>query len=90
METLAARFEPSSSRRWLAPVLAGGILAGAIDLAYAFVFYGAQGVAPTRILQGLILNCLMLNEETGVPKKQMPESVREVLEGRAVLPLAQP
>lgn len=48
------------------------------------------GRAPTRILQGLILNCLMLNEETGVPKKQMPESAREVLEGRAVLPLAQP
>ncbi|TPQ34469.1 methyltransferase [Bradyrhizobium guangdongense] len=42
------------------------------------------GRAPTRILPGL-----MLNEETGVPKKQMPESVREVLEGRAVLPLAQ-
>lgn len=53
METLAARFERSSSRRWLAPVLAGGILAGAIDLAYAFVFYGAQGVAPTRILQSI-------------------------------------
>lgn len=48
------------------------------------------GRAPTRILQGLILNCLMLNEESGVPKKQIQESVREVLEGRAVLPLAQP
>jgi len=53
METLAVRFEPSSSRRWLAPILAGGILAGAIDLIYAFLFYGAQGVAPTRILQSI-------------------------------------
>ena len=54
METLAARLEPSSSRRhYLAPILTGGILAGAIDLFYAFVFYGAQGVAPTRILQSI-------------------------------------
>lgn len=37
--------------------------------------------APTRILPGL-----MLNEESGVPNKQ----VKEVLEGRAVLPLAEP
>lgn len=42
------------------------------------------GRAPTRILPDL-----MLNEESGVPKKQVPE-VREILEGRAVLPLAQP
>jgi tRNA1(Val) A37 N6-methylase TrmN6 len=39
------------------------------------------GRAPTRLLPGL-----MLNEESIVPKKQ----VREILEGRAVLPLAQP
>jgi tRNA1(Val) A37 N6-methylase TrmN6 len=37
------------------------------------------GRAPTRILPGLLLN-----DESGVPKKQ----VREILEGRAVLPLA--
>lgn len=39
------------------------------------------GRAPTRLLPGL-----MLNEESSVPKKQ----VREILEGRAVLPLAEP
>jgi tRNA1(Val) A37 N6-methylase TrmN6 len=39
------------------------------------------GRAPTRLLPGL-----MLNEESIVPKKQ----VREILEGRAVLPLAEP
>lgn len=48
------------------------------------------GRAPLRILQGLILNDLMLNEESDVPKKQVQKNVREILEGRAVLPLAQP
>ncbi|MFK4727494.1 tRNA1(Val) A37 N6-methylase TrmN6 [Bradyrhizobium niftali] len=39
------------------------------------------GKAPTRLLPGL-----MLNEESNVPKKE----VRDILEGRAVLPLAEP
>ncbi|RXH42873.1 tRNA1(Val) (adenine(37)-N6)-methyltransferase [Bradyrhizobium zhanjiangense] len=39
------------------------------------------GRAPTRLLPGL-----MLNDESGVPKKE----VKEILEGRAVLPLAEP
>ncbi|SFJ10485.1 tRNA1(Val) (adenine(37)-N6)-methyltransferase [Bradyrhizobium sp. cf659] len=39
------------------------------------------GRAPTRLLPGL-----MLNEELSVPKKE----VRDILEGRAVLPLAEP
>jgi tRNA1(Val) A37 N6-methylase TrmN6 len=39
------------------------------------------GRAPTRLLPGL-----MLNDESTVPKKE----VRDILEGRAVLPLAEP
>ncbi|MET4838386.1 tRNA1(Val) A37 N6-methylase TrmN6 [Bradyrhizobium japonicum] len=39
------------------------------------------GRAPTRLLPGL-----MLNDESGVPKNQ----VTEILEGRALLPLAEP
>jgi len=39
------------------------------------------GRAPTRLLPGL-----MLNDESVVPKKE----VRDILEGRAVLPLAEP
>ncbi|HEY9010199.1 MAG TPA: methyltransferase [Devosia sp.] len=39
------------------------------------------GRAPLRLLAGL-----MLNDESGVPKKE----VRNILEGRAVLPLAEP
>ncbi len=35
----------------LARVLAGGLLAGALDLSFAFLFYGAQGATPQRILQ---------------------------------------
>jgi len=40
-----------------------------------------SGRAPTRLLPGLVLN-----EESNVPKKE----VRDILEGRAVLPLAEP
>lgn len=36
----------------LAVVLAG-LLAGALDLTFAFVFYGHQGATPTRILRGI-------------------------------------
>jgi hypothetical protein len=32
-------------------VLAGGLIAGALDLTFAFVFYGQQGATPQRILQ---------------------------------------
>jgi hypothetical protein len=32
-------------------VLAGGLIAGALDLTFAFVFYGQQGATPLRILQ---------------------------------------
>ncbi len=35
----------------LGRVLAGGLLAGALDLTFAFVFYGSQGAPPLRILQ---------------------------------------
>ena len=34
-------------------VLLGGLLAGAFDLTFAFVFYWPQGATPLRILQGI-------------------------------------
>ena len=34
-------------------VLAGGLLGGAGDLAFAFLFYGPAGATPIRILQGI-------------------------------------
>jgi uncharacterized membrane protein YagU involved in acid resistance len=46
--------QPSShAARGLGVVLAGGLIAGALDLTFAFVFYGQQGAAPLRILQGI-------------------------------------
>jgi hypothetical protein len=43
----------SRAARGLGLVLAGGLIAGALDLTFAFVFYGQQGAAPLRILQGI-------------------------------------
>jgi hypothetical protein len=40
-----------SSPLWI--VLAGGLVAGALDLTFAFLFYGPQGATPLRILQGI-------------------------------------
>ena len=45
---------PPSSRGWLAPVLVGGILAGAIDLTFACTYHGlVNSVPPIRILQSI-------------------------------------
>jgi hypothetical protein len=34
-------------------VALGGLVAGALDISYAFVFYGSMGVSPLRILQSI-------------------------------------
>jgi hypothetical protein len=39
-------------------VLAGGLLAGALDLTFAFLFYWPQGATPLRILQGIASGAL--------------------------------
>ena len=45
---------PGSPQRWLAPVLGGGILAGALDLTYACTYHGlVNGIPPIRILQSI-------------------------------------
>ena len=53
MNTVAARIGSQPDRAFFAPILIGGALAAAIDLVYAFAFYGAIGIAPTRILQSI-------------------------------------
>lgn len=40
-------------RRVVMAALVGGIVAGALDLIYAFSFYGLRGVGPDRILQSI-------------------------------------
>lgn len=34
-------------------IILGGAIAGALDIAYAFIFYGLRGVSPVRILQSI-------------------------------------
>jgi uncharacterized membrane protein YagU involved in acid resistance len=42
------------SERWIAPILGGGILAGALDLIYACTYHGlVNGIPPVRILQSI-------------------------------------
>jgi len=48
-----ARPEEVSQRPPWATVAAAGLLAGALDLTFALIFYGYQGVSPERILRGI-------------------------------------
>jgi uncharacterized membrane protein YagU involved in acid resistance len=45
------RIDPPARRRAWPPVLAAGLLAGAFDITFAFIFYGQQGATPARILR---------------------------------------
>jgi hypothetical protein len=51
LETTGTISTASSARTGLGWVLAGGLLGGALDLAFAFAFYWPQGATPVRILQ---------------------------------------
>jgi hypothetical protein len=52
MDTTTSMRTPAGIRAsGLARVLAGGLVAGALDLSFAFLFYGAQGATAQRILQ---------------------------------------
>jgi hypothetical protein len=43
---------PRSSSAWKG-ILAGGVIAGVLDIVFAFVFYGLRGTPPVRILQSI-------------------------------------
>jgi hypothetical protein len=43
---------PRTSRAWKG-ILAGGAIAGLLDILFAFVFYGLHGTPPGRILQSV-------------------------------------
>jgi len=53
---------PATAHRGALPawliVLLAGLLAGALDLTFAVIFYGAQGVSPERILRGIAAGLL--------------------------------
>lgn len=48
-------------------VALAGFLAGALDLAFALIFYGYQGVAPGRLLRGIAAGVLGPNAFTAGP-----------------------
>jgi hypothetical protein len=51
LQTTSGTAASSTSPLWI--VLAGGLVAGALDLTFAFLFYYPQGATPLRILQGI-------------------------------------
>jgi len=54
MNTIAARIAAPPARRFIAPIVTGGLIAGAIDLTYAFTYHGITShIAPARILQSI-------------------------------------
>ena len=44
---------PSSSRRPLKTIVFAGLVAGALDITYAFIIWGLRGVTPIRIGQSI-------------------------------------
>src|SRR5437660_2085828 len=48
MATVIQRLPPA-----LKAVILGGVVAGAFDITYAFIFYGMRGIPATRILQSI-------------------------------------
>lgn len=62
-----ANLAPSSTPQWRPwqAVAVGGIGAGTADLVYAFTFYGARGVAPSRILQTIASGVLGMPAYSG-------------------------
>lgn len=48
-------------------ILWGGLIAGALDLLYAFVWYGPRGVSPVRILQSIASGLLGADAYEGAP-----------------------
>jgi hypothetical protein len=51
MNTTSIRTPAGTQTAELGMVLAGGLVAGALDLTFAFLFYGLSGAQPVRILQ---------------------------------------
>ena len=49
----AAETLPVQRSKHLRAIVWGGLIAGAFDLIYAFVWYGPRGVSPLRIMQSI-------------------------------------
>jgi hypothetical protein len=44
------RVEPGTPLRW---IVLSGVVAGALDISFAFIFYGRQGASPGLVLRGI-------------------------------------
>jgi hypothetical protein len=64
MRAASIPLSPGTSRAPRATLL-GGAVAGILDITYAFLFYGAQGVSPIRILQSISSGLLGKDAYTG-------------------------
>jgi uncharacterized membrane protein YagU involved in acid resistance len=67
MSAASASF-PSERSRAFRAILWGGLMAGAFDIIFAFVFYGLKGSTPIRILQSVASGLLgkdAFNDGTG-------------------------
>lgn len=64
MNTAAETLSTHRSRNVRA-ILFGGLIAGALDLIYAFVWYGPRGVSPTRIMQSIASGLLGMGAYDG-------------------------
>lgn len=51
--------------RALKYIVIGGVIAGFLDIAYAFVFYGLSGISPLRILQSIASGLLGRSSYSG-------------------------
>ena len=49
----AAEILPGQRSKHVRAIVWGGLIAGTFDLIYAFVWYGARGVSPLRIMQSI-------------------------------------
>jgi len=53
-------------------VAAAGLLAGALDLTFAFIFYGYQGITPERILRGIAAGLVGRDEALALGGAALP------------------
>jgi uncharacterized membrane protein YagU involved in acid resistance len=65
MNALARTVRHANSSSVLITALTGSAIAGSLDLAFAFTFYGMHGATPLRILQSIASGLLGMNSFSG-------------------------
>ncbi|MDR3388503.1 MAG: hypothetical protein P4L92_15755 [Rudaea sp.] len=65
MNTISPSFSGNRASYIAVSVLMAGAIAGSLDLAFAFSFYGLHGASPLRILQSIASGLLGMSAFTG-------------------------